>query len=355
LIRLTPIFLDLNKVRVMLTFPLIYPVFYFLYYRHNINYNGLSFLSRANSTYLNNHKHGDPNEFWTGLIDGEGSFILTIRKNSTMKYKFGVQLCLAIVLHRKDRELLESLQSYLGVGRISKHDKNNLQLRVQSIKEMELVFKHLDKYPLITQKRADYLLFKQAFLIVQNKDHLTIEGLKKLVAIKAAMNLGLSSELKVGFPGVKPVERPTIVNKSFTPKDSYWIAGFISGEGCFFIDIFKSAGSKLGEAVSLGFSIGLHARDGQLLYSLCDYFKCVKGTQRLNKNALDYRVKKYSDIVEKIIPFFENYPIQGEKLKDFEDFKKVAELMQKGAHLTELGLLDIKKIKSGMNTGRVIS
>jgi len=29
----------------------------------------------------------------------------------------------------------------------------------------------------------------------------------------------------------------------------------------------------------------------------------------------------YSDIVEKIIPFFENYPIQGEKLKDFEDFK----------------------------------
>lgn len=138
-----------------------------------------------------------------------------------MKYKFGVQLCFAVVLHRKDRELLESLQSYLGVGRISKHDKNNLQFRVQSIKEMELIFKHLDKYPLITQKRADYLLFKQPFLIVPNKDHLTIEGLKKLVAIKAAMNLGLSSELKVGFPGVKPVERPIIVNKSFTPKDSY--------------------------------------------------------------------------------------------------------------------------------------
>jgi hypothetical protein len=108
-----------------------------------------------------------------------------------------------------------------GVGRISKHDKNNLQLRVQSIKEMELIFKHLDKYPLITQKRADYLLFKEAFLIVQNKDHLTLEGLKKLVAIKAAMNLGLSSELKVGFPGIKPVERSIIVNQSFTPKDSY--------------------------------------------------------------------------------------------------------------------------------------
>ena len=29
--------------------------------------------------------------------------------------------------------------------------------------------------------------------------------------------------------------------------------------------------------------------------------------------------------------------------------------MQKGAHLTKIGLLDIKKIKSGMNTGRIIA
>jgi len=84
--------------------------------------------------------------------------------------------------------------------------------------------------------------------------------------------------------------------------------------------------SKLGEAVSLGFSIGLHARDGQLLYSLCDYFKCGKVKQRLNKKALDFRVKKYSDITGKIIPFFENYPIKGEKSKDFEDLKKVGPL-----------------------------
>ena len=88
---------------------------------------------------------------------------------------------------------------------ISKHDQNNLQLRVQSIKEIELLFKRLDKYPLITQKRADYLLFKEAFLIVQNKDHLTEDGLKKLVEIKAAMNLGLSSELEAGFPGAPPL------------------------------------------------------------------------------------------------------------------------------------------------------
>jgi hypothetical protein len=34
------------------------------------------------------------------------------------------------------------------------------------------------------------------------------------------------------------------------------------------------------------------------------------------------------DIVEKIIPLFQYYPIQGVKAKDFEDFCKVAELIR---------------------------
>ena len=46
------------------------------------------------------------------------------------------------------------------------------------------------------------------------------------------MNLGLSEELLVDFPDVKPVLRPsTNENKIVDPN---WLAGFISGEGCFF-------------------------------------------------------------------------------------------------------------------------
>lgn len=37
-------------------------------------------------------------------------------------------------------------------------------------------------------------------MLIQNKEHLTIEGVNKIVAIKASMNLGLSDELKVAFP-----------------------------------------------------------------------------------------------------------------------------------------------------------
>jgi hypothetical protein len=66
-----------------------------------------------------------------------------------------------------------------------------------------------------------------------------------------------------------------------------------------------------------------------------------------------FKVTSYSDISEKIIPFFNKYPVLGVKSKDFEDFKKVANLMEKRLHLTPEGLDQIKKMKLGMNRKRI--
>jgi hypothetical protein len=63
-----------------------------------------------------------------------------------------------------------------------------MQYRVSSLKNLQIITDHFDSYPLITQKRADYLLFKQAIAIIKNKEHLSIEGILKLVGIKATLN-----------------------------------------------------------------------------------------------------------------------------------------------------------------------
>jgi hypothetical protein len=42
------------------------------------------------------------------------------------------------------------------------------------------------------------------------KEHLTVFGLHKIVAIKASINKGLSSELKAAFPNITPVPRPKV-------------------------------------------------------------------------------------------------------------------------------------------------
>lgn len=77
-----------------------------------------------------------------------------------------------------------------------------------------MILPHFDTFPLITKKQADYLLFRTALLdFIQHKKHLTLDGIEKLVAIRASINLGLKDNLKKAFPSVVPVPRPEVVSK----------------------------------------------------------------------------------------------------------------------------------------------
>jgi hypothetical protein len=89
---------------------------------------------------------------------------------------------------------------------------NSVLYRVSSIDELKVIIDHFDRYPLISYKYKDYLLFKQAFELVQKKEHFSClpEGLRKIVAIKASINLKLSSTLKNAFPYIVPVTIPKI-------------------------------------------------------------------------------------------------------------------------------------------------
>ena len=63
---------------------------------------------------------------------------------------------------------------------------------------------------MVTQKWSDYQLFKQVFELMQRKEHLTPEGLIKIVSIKAVSNRGLSDNLKALFTEIVPAVRPQI-------------------------------------------------------------------------------------------------------------------------------------------------
>lgn len=104
-----------------------------------------------------------------------------------------------ISLHKKDFNILEGIQAYFGVGKIY-FGKDSVSYRVESSKHLrDTILPHFEKYPLITQKLGDYLLFKEVVRMIINKEQLTSEGLEKIVAIKSSMNLGLSDALKTEF------------------------------------------------------------------------------------------------------------------------------------------------------------
>lgn len=120
--------------------------------------------------------------------------------------------------------------------------------QVTKLGDLVFIIDHFNLYPLKTQKYADFLLFKKAFDIINDKKHLTMESLQELISIRASLNKGLSERLKLAFPNIKPVVKPEIPNLYFSspgstdeagptkPNNSdinHWIAGFVTGEGCF--------------------------------------------------------------------------------------------------------------------------
>ena len=78
-------------------------------------------------------------------------------------------------------------------------------------------------------------------------------------------------------------------------------------------------------------------------------FECGRIELKLSRSAVYFVVTKFQDITDKIIPFFDKYTIKGVKASDYSDFKKVAMLITKKAHLTDKGISEIKLIKSNMN------
>jgi len=90
---------------------------------------------------------------------------------------------------------------------------------VRRFNDLNIIIDHFNKYPLITQKHSDFELFKKVVGMLSNKEHLTLDGIHKLISIRAAINLGLSPELKAAFPTIETYPKPFV--KDQTIKNPY--------------------------------------------------------------------------------------------------------------------------------------
>ena len=72
-----------------------------------------------------------------------------------------------------------------------------------------------------------------------------------------------------------------------------------------------------------------------------------------SESAFVFKVGKFADINNKIIPIFKAYSIKGIKQLDYQDFCEIANLVAEDKHLSLTGLAKIQLIKDRMNTKRV--
>ena len=133
--------------------------------------------------------------------------------------------------------------------------------------------------------------------------------------------------------------------------DAQWIVGFVDGEGCFHVGISKHPDMSLGVQVLPEFTVVQHERDVQVLHGLKAHFGC--GVVRRNHgDRMAYRVRKLYHLLERVLPFFLEHPLKTKKRVDFQKFRRVCLMMEKGAHLTAEGLDEIRRVAQQMNRGQ---
>jgi len=131
-------------------------------------------------------------EYLAGFIDGEGCFSVSIHPNQNARFGWLIDPDFTINQHKQSREFLKSIQKFLGCGKIyekSPTKSNVLTFTVYSRRTIfEKIVPFLDKHPLLSNKRNDYQKFRNIIILMQNKEHHTIEGFHKIVKIAFGMN-----------------------------------------------------------------------------------------------------------------------------------------------------------------------
>ena len=143
-------------------------------------------------------------------------------------------------------------------------------------------------------------------------------------------------------------------NQQERPGAKEWAVGFVDGEGCFSISIVRNRTCKLGWQVQHEFAVTQGLRSRSSLDLLIEVFECgsVIEQHRYDNHReplCRFSVKRRSDLLEKVVPFFEERPLRTAKQLDFERLVSVLQLMQSGAHLTESGLRIIALETEQMN------
>lgn len=134
-----------------------------------------------------------------------------------------------------------------------------------------------------------------------------------------------------------------------------YVVGLTDGEGCFYVNIWKTPAYRAGHGVQMHFHLKMQEKDRDLLEKVKNTLECgavyFQKEQRANHcQCYRYTVNSQTDILNKLIPFFKQHPLQSaSKQFNFRIFCQIARLLQAKAHLTPKGVERIRALKSQMN------
>ena len=223
-------------------------------------------------------------EFWVGLMEGDGS----IQVNHWRKKYLAYRLVIKLKKTMTNILMLKTISKNIG-GRVRVYKEDVIWVEDNKERIIEII-KIFNKFPPFTARKYCQLEFMKTCL-----KHNNVELYLKERDIKysnANNFLFKFTDLPTYFPS--------------------WLSGFIESEGCFSITT-KGV---------LSFSIAQkYERD--LIACIRDYFKALNYQVIKRPNEL-FEIKIYNkESLKKIIQHCTDFPLQGEKKESLEKFKQL--------------------------------
>ncbi len=127
------------------------------------------------------------------------------------------------------------------------------------------------------------------------------------------------------------------------------MAGFADGEGSFSVAIIKHPTQKFGWMIDPSFHVYQHEKHREIL----ELFQFQFGTGQIYRKSgvhpvLNFSVDSRKSILERVIPFFQKYPLIT-KADEFRRFCSIVMAMERKEHWTREGFAKIVGIAYAMN------
>jgi hemolysin-activating ACP:hemolysin acyltransferase len=283
-------------------------------------------------------------EWLTGFTQSDGSFVVSFEN-----YKEGIPVrtrCIFNLTQSKEElELFNEIQKFLGVGIVHKN-RENVTYTVSSIKDIiEVIIPLFDNNNLRGSKLLSYKIFKEVALMMQNKKHLTLEGIIQIIDFAYFMNKETSlrtedskklliNNLELKYGKIPKVSKIFLPNENFKelPISLEFVRGLIDGDGSFNL-AFRTNRRR----IDANFTVITELSSSSVLTELVEFFDC--GTvYNLKSASARYQVQSIDQILEKILPKLSNIKFNTIKQEHYETTIKVCKLIKSIGYKTDENL-----------------
>ncbi len=128
--------------------------------------------------------------YLAGFADGEGSFNVSFRPRQDYQVPWKISLCFNV--SQRDRVILALFKRYLQCGTLRQREDGVWYYEVNNLNAIcEHVIPFFERFRFLSaKKKRDFAKFKKIARLMQEGRHLTEDGMREILKIRAGMNDG---------------------------------------------------------------------------------------------------------------------------------------------------------------------